>query len=77
MEKNEDIKKKILEETDFIRAPKCGNSLNKFLAKIEKIPDNGTIARLLLLSENEVEELYEQSVQELRKSMVHHGEEND
>jgi len=70
-----DLKKKIVEDEDFIRAPKYGNSLNKFVAKNDRLLDNGAIGRLLLISEEEVEEIYEQSVIELRKGMVD-GEED-
>lgn len=68
VEKSE-MEKKILEEEDFIRAPKYGNSLNKFLAKTDNPLENGTIGRLLLLSEKEVEKIYQESVAELKKEM--------
>lgn len=68
VEKNE-IQKKIREVEDFIHAPKCQNSLVRFLSKTENPLENATIARLLLLSEEEVEEIYEQSILELRKEM--------
>lgn len=74
MEKN-DLKKKIMEEEDWIRAPKYGNSLNKFVAKNDRLLDNSAIGRLLLLSEEEVEEIYEKSVVELRKEMIDDEEE--
>ncbi len=68
------LKKKILDEDDFIRAPKYSNSLNKFLAKNDRKLDNSAIGRLLLISEEEVEEIYEQSVIELRKGMIDEDE---
>lgn len=64
------MNKKIMEDEDYIHAPKFGNSLNKFLAKNEKVLENRSIARLLLISEEEVEKLYEESIVELRKEMV-------
>jgi transcriptional regulator of nitric oxide reductase len=64
-----DMQKKILEEDDFIHAPKYQNSLNKLLAKTDKLLENGAIGRLLLLSEKEVEEIYQQSILELKKEM--------
>lgn len=70
----DNILKRILEEEDFVHAPKFGNSLNKFLAKNEKVVNNREIAKLLLLDEGEVERLYEESVVLLRTSMV--GEED-
>lgn len=76
MEKNEDLKKKIMEEEDFIRSPKTSNSLKKYVAKNDRLLDNGAIGRLLLLSESEVERLYQEAVTELRKGMVEDGEED-
>ena len=69
VEKSE-MERKIREEADFIHAPKVGNSLNKLLAKIDNPLKNVAIGRLLLISEKEVEEIYEESVIELRKGMV-------
>jgi hypothetical protein len=68
------ILKKILEEEDFIHSPKHQNSLNKFLAKQENLLENGTIGRVLLIPEEEVERLYQESVIMLRKEM---GEDED
>ncbi len=61
---------KIMEEDDFIKAPKYGNSLNKYLAKNDRILENKAISRLLLISEQEVERLYQEAIVELRKAMV-------
>jgi hypothetical protein len=69
VEKDE-LKQKIMEDEDFIKAPKYANSLNRFLAKNERKLDNGAIGRLLLITEEEVDQLYEQSIVELRKEMV-------
>ena len=68
MEKSE-MEKKILEDEDFIHAPKFGNSLNKFLAKTENLLENGAVGRLLLITAEEVERLYQESVVELKKEM--------
>lgn len=68
MEKSE-MEKKIKEEEDFIHAPKFGNSLNKFLAKNDNLLENGAIGRLLLISDKEVEAIYQESVIELKKEM--------
>lgn len=75
MEKD-NISKKILEEDDFIHAPKFGNSLNKFLAKNDHIPHNGAIGRLLMIPEEEVEKIYQESVVMLRKDMCPDGDED-
>jgi len=69
VEKDE-LKQKIMEDEDFIKAPKYANSLNRFLAKNERKLDNGAIGRLLLITEEEVDQLYEQSVIQLRKGMT-------
>lgn len=69
MERSE-MQKKIENEEDFIHAPKHQNSLKKFLAKTDNIPENGAIGRLLLLSAEEVEQLYEESILELKREMV-------
>ena len=70
MEKSEEMQKKIREEEDFIHAPKFGNSLNKFLAKNGDPLQNNTIGRLLMISEEEVEQIYEESVVILREEMI-------
>lgn len=69
MEKD-NLSKKVLEDEDFIYAPKFGNSLNKYLAKMENPPDNSVIGKLLLIPEAEVEKLYQESIIALRKDMV-------
>lgn len=65
-----EMEKKVREEDDFIHSPKFGNSLKRFLAKMDNPPENTTIGRLLLLSEEEVERLYQESVVILRKKML-------
>ena len=64
------MEKKVREEDDFIHSPKFGNSLKRFLAKTDNPPENATIGRLLLLSEAEVEKLYQESVVILREKML-------
>lgn len=68
MDKNE-LKKRILEEEDYIRCPKFNNSLNKFLAKNGDGVENKVIARLLMITEDEVEKLYIECVKDLREEM--------
>lgn len=65
----DDIKKKVMEEEDFVRFPKLFNSIAKFLAKNPEGVKNGAIARLLLLSEEEVESIYNEAVELLKKEM--------
>ena len=68
MEKSE-MERKILEEEDFINAPKYGNSLNKLLAKSENPCENNSIGRLLLITPEKVEEIYQESVEKLKEEM--------
>jgi len=67
MEKSE-ILIKILQEEDYIRCPKFSNSLNKFTEKYE-VSENPTIARLLMMTEEEVERTYQEAIQILREEM--------
>lgn len=64
-----EIIKKIQEEVDYVRCPKCQNSLTKFMSKNPDGVDDATIARLLLMPEEQVKELYEKSIKELRLKM--------
>jgi len=66
----DEMERRIKEDPDFVHAPKHSNSLQKFLAKSENIPENGAIGRLLLLSPEEVERIYQESIVELRKDML-------
>lgn len=69
MDKNE-LQQKVLEEEDYVRAPKFSNSLSKFLSKNSDGVENATIARLLMISEEEVEKLFQEAVVMLREEMV-------
>lgn len=64
------MEKKIREDEDFIHSPKFSNSIKKFLTKMENPPENTAIGRLLLLSEEEVEKLYQDSIVILREKML-------
>lgn len=68
MDKDE-ILRRIAEEDDYIRCPKFANSLNKFLAKNPEGVDDKAIARLLMISEEEVAKVYEEAVRKLREKM--------
>lgn len=65
----EEIKNKIVQEEDYIRCPKCSNSLLKFMARNSDGVENKVIARLLLIPEEKVEELYKQAVDMLKAEM--------
>lgn len=65
-----DIHKKILEDEDYIRCPKCSNSLTKFIAKNPNGVENSVIGRLLVIPEENVEEIYKKAVEILKEDMV-------
>mgnify|MGYP003346720402 CR=1 FL=1 len=67
---NQEIQKKILEEEDYIKCPKNGNSIKKFISKNPEGVENYTIAKLLLMSEKKVEELYNEAIEILKKYMA-------
>lgn len=69
IDKNEMLKK-ILEDEDYIRCPKFSNSINKFTAKNSEGVENTTIARLLMMTEEEVEQKYLEAVNMLREDML-------
>lgn len=69
MDKNE-LQQRVLTEEDYIRAPKFSNSLSKFLARNSDGVENATIARLLMISEEEVEKIFAEAVEMLREEMV-------
>lgn len=66
----EDIKRKILEDPDFIKSYKHGNSLAKFLLRNPGHIEDATIARLLMITEEEVQEIYDKSVDFLKLQML-------
>ncbi len=66
----EDIKKRILQEPDYIKNYKSGNSLNRFMARNTKELDDTTIARLLMIEKDEVEEIYQKAIDFLKKSVL-------
>ena len=57
-------------DPDYIKSPKYGNSLSEYLAKVDKIPDSKAIARLLMITPQEVDAEYESAVQALRHRIV-------
>lgn len=70
MTDKDDIKKRVLEEEDYIRSPKFSNSLTKFLAKNNEGVEDSVIARLLSMPEEEVNKIYQEAIQALRKEML-------
>ncbi len=70
MENRDELIKKILEDEDYIKAPKYGNSVAKFVAKNPDGADNKLIARVLLMTEDEVDKIVEEAVEMIRADMV-------
>lgn len=68
LERNEMLEK-ILSDEDYVRCPKFSNSLNKFTQKNSEGVENSTIARLLMMTEEEVEAKYQEAVALLREQM--------
>lgn len=68
MDKSE-LQQRVLQEEDYVRAPKFSNSLAKFLARNSDGVENATIARLLMIPEAEVEKLFAEAVLILRQDM--------
>lgn len=65
----DEVQKKIAEDEDYIRCPKFNNSLNKFISKNSEGVESNVIARLLMIPEENVKEIYEKSIDFLKKNM--------
>lgn len=70
MDNKEDLQRRVLEEEDYVRAPKFSNSLSKFLARNSDGVENATIARLLMMPEEQVEKIHQEAIEMLREEMV-------
>ena len=68
-----DIKKRIQEEDDYIKCIKFNNSINKLLSQFSDGIKNSDIAKYLMISEEEVEKIYQEAVEMLRKDMEKNG----
>jgi hypothetical protein len=64
-----EIAKRIQAEEDYIRCPKCHNSLLKFVTKNPDGVEDTVIARLLMMSEEEVKAIYEEAIERIRSQM--------
>lgn len=61
--------KRVAEEEDYIKSTKYSNSLIKFMAAHTDGVENDFIARVLTLSEEEVEKIHQESIEMLKKEM--------
>lgn len=62
-------KRKIIEDEDFIDCPKMKNSLKKMVEKNPEGIGNETIAKVLNMTEKEVEDAYNSAIEKLKKSL--------
>jgi hypothetical protein len=65
----EEIIRKIADEDDYIRCPKCSNSINKFMSKNPDGVEDSVIARLLLTTEENVVKTHAETVRLLQEGM--------
>jgi len=62
-------KEKILSDEDFIYCPRLGNSLKNLIDKNPEGIDNERISKVLLITEEEVEDIYNSVLEKFRKIM--------
>lgn len=67
--KEQEIKRKIEEDPDFINSPRYDNSLAVFALKNDDGVDDSYISKVLLISEEEVLKLYDKAISSLKKIM--------
>ena len=65
----EDIKDKIYNEEDFIHCPRLGNSLKKLIEKHPNGVEDDRIAKVLLISEDEVKSIFSRAIVKLRETI--------
>ena len=58
--------RKILEEEDYVEAPKYSFSLKKLMANNQDGMDDEDIARYLCITEKEVQDIYDSAIEEIR-----------
>lgn len=65
----EEKKHKIQNDEDFIDYPKFKNSLSKLIEKYPDGVDTETIAKVLNMTEEEVEEIYQNAILKLKNNL--------
>jgi hypothetical protein len=65
----DDVTKRIQDEEDYIRSPKFGNSLTRLKLKNPEGVDDATIAKVLMISEEDVQKLYEEAVAMIKEGI--------
>ena len=69
MQKADDLKNKIENEEDFIASPSHKNSVKVFVSKHPDGAEFDKIAKVLMITEKEAEEIFASAVMKLRESM--------
>ena len=63
------LRKKIIEDEDFIYCPRLSNSLEKLLSKNPNGVTDERIGKVLLIEDEEIKEIYESALKKLRKAL--------
>lgn len=63
------LKQKINSDPDFVYCPRLGNSLKQLLEKYPDGIDDDRIEKVLLMTAEEVEEVYQSAIEKLRKNI--------
>lgn len=66
---SKDLKIKIIQDDDTINYPRTKNSLKKFLSKYPDGVSDDKIAKVLMLTEEEVQEIYNGIINKFRKAL--------
>jgi hypothetical protein len=66
----DDVKKRIRDEEDYIRCPKFGNSLARLRSKHPDGVEDHMIAKILMLTEQEIQGLYDEAVEMLKEGIL-------
>jgi hypothetical protein len=69
MKNKDEIKKKIMEDDDFIYCPRLGNSVKKLLQKNPDGIDDERMSKVLLMSVGEVEKLYKSALEKIKQGI--------
>jgi len=67
MKNADQLRKKIAKDDDFIYCPRLGNSLNKLLEKNPDGVDDKRMSKLLLMTEEEIEQTYQSAIGKIKK----------
>lgn len=65
----EETRRKIAEDPDYVNIKRFGNSLNKVLERYPEGAPTKVIAQAMLMTEQEVEEMYQKVVVKLRRAL--------